>query len=113
MAKGRLTEVEKFFIENNRDLEVKEIADKLGRTEATVKKHLENNPDEAKVKEEPKQVPKGKADQLMGHHKHKSNNKLTAAVMTKAASEVVDEMRKSGRLKKKDQPHIHKPRGEK
>ena len=39
--KGPLTKVEKFYIDNNKNKKVEELAEDLSRTEKAIKKHLD------------------------------------------------------------------------
>ena len=80
---GKLNKVEKFYIENNSDKEVSQIAKDLNRSEASVKKHMKTSP-------RPKHTSEAKssdASSLMGH------NDRGSTVMTPAASELSDETR--------------------
>ena len=80
---GKLNKVEKFYIENNSDKEVSQIAKDLNRSEASVKKHMKASP-------KPKHTSEAKSDDafsLMGH------NDRGSTVMTPAASERSDETR--------------------
>ena len=82
---GKLNKVEKFYIENNEDKEVGEIAKDLNRTEASVKKHVEKSRMEHvdKVQDE-----KSDMSELFGHKEDRG-----VTIMTPAASEIADETR--------------------
>jgi predicted transcriptional regulator len=82
---GKLNKVEKFYIENNEDKEVDEIAKDLNRTEASVKRHIEKSRmghvDEVQDK-------KSDISELFGHKEDRG-----VTIMTPAASEIADETR--------------------
>jgi len=84
---GKITKVEKFYIENNTDKEVGEIAKDLNRTKASVEKHIAKNKtshvDEAQDKKAP-------IRDLFGHKEDRG-----VTIMTPAASETADETRSS------------------
>ena len=94
---GKLNKVEKFYIENNSDKEVSQIAKDLNRSEASVKKHMKTSP-RAKHTSEAKS---SDASSLMGY------NDRGSTVMTPAASELSDETRGSRVSNKKNQTGIH------
>lgn len=87
---GRLTKIEKFYIDNNPDIEASTIAQDLGRTERVVKNRRASNPTEPKghiVKTN--HYPKAETiKDLMGH---KENRGVT--IMSPEASEVADHTR--------------------
>tara|TARA_R100000008_G_C3577865_1_gene166418 strand:+ start:768 stop:1091 length:324 start_codon:yes stop_codon:yes gene_type:complete len=82
---GKLTKVEKFYIENNNDKDVSEIAKDLNRTEASVKKHIEKSRMDHvdKVQDE-----KSDISELFGHKEDRG-----VTIMTPMASELADETR--------------------
>ena len=95
---GKLNKVEKFYIENNSDKEVSQIAKDLNRSEASVKKHMKTSP-------RPKHTSEAKSDDassLMGH------NDRGSTVMTPAASELSDETRGNRLYKNTNHAAIHK-----
>ena len=95
---GKLNKVEKFYIENNSDKEVSQIAKDLNRSEASVKKHMKTSP-------RPKHTSEAKSDDassLMGH------NDRGSTVMTPAASELSDETRGNRLSKNTNHSAIHK-----
>jgi len=113
MAKsGNLTKQEMYYVKQNpENLTIEELAKELDRTPKTVAKHyipLEQKQEEEKQEEE--QKPEPAMFKLMGLHKRGKQN--VATVMTKAASELADNMRSSQiGGSKKIKSAIHKPRG--
>lgn len=109
LRKGKLTETEIYWIENNPDnLSLEEVASKLNRSVKIVKPHYNQQKFTPEVQSnKPKEVPEGiTAGKLMGKHER------GATVSTPAASEVSDEYRKT--MPKKENrlnKHIHKPKG--
>lgn len=91
MAKtGPLGEVEKFYIENKyQEQTVEELAKKLNRPKATVEKHV------AVAREKKLHKTTTKKDNLFASHKG-------STVMTRAASELGDEIRKANKGNKPD-----------
>lgn len=86
---GRLNKVEKFYIENNPDKSVEDLAKDLNRSEAVINKcvneksgsgHLDSVQDE-----------KSTVGELMGHKEDRG-----VTIMTPAASELADETRLDG-----------------
>lgn len=113
---GRLSKAEIFYIKNS-GLSGEELAKELGRSLTAIYKHLpvDRTPkEEVKVEEsaattvpEPKMIPKGQVDKLLGKIKHPhGGDKPIGVVMTPAAAEVSDEFRKQSK-KKLDATHIH------
>ena len=95
---GKLNKVEKFYIENNSDKEVSQIAKDLNRSEASVKKHMKASP-------KPQHTSEAKSDDafsLMGH------NDRGSTVMTPAASELSDSTRGKRLSKNTNHSAIHK-----
>lgn len=88
MAKtGPLGDVEKFYIENkHNELTLEELAKKLNRPKATVEKHVE------KAKSERVHTQEEKPNLFASHR--------GSTVMTQAASELGDEIRKKNRERK-------------
>jgi len=88
MAKtGPLGDVEKFYLENkHQDFTVEQLAKKLNRPKATVEKYIEKARKETIHKQEQK-------ENLFASHRG-------STVMTQAASELGDEIRKQNRERK-------------
>tara|TARA_Y100000593_G_scaffold28444_1_gene56746 strand:+ start:10956 stop:11279 length:324 start_codon:yes stop_codon:yes gene_type:complete len=82
---GKLTKVEKFYIDNNNDKEISEIAKDLNRTEASIKKHKEKSRMDHvdKVQDD-----KSDISELFGHKEDRG-----VTIMTPMASELADETR--------------------
>ena len=83
---GKLTKIEKFYIDNNSDMTVEDIAKDLNRTENAIKKHIGESADTGHVdttREEGSTV-----GDLMGHKEGRG-----VTIMTQAASEMADETR--------------------
>jgi hypothetical protein len=89
MAKtGPLGDVEKFYIENKfQDYTVEQLAKKLNRPKATVEKHVEV------AKEKRLHEPDKGKETLFASHRG-------STVMTRAASELGDEIRRNNKGKK-------------
>lgn len=124
MKKGLLSEVEICFIESKKDvMSAEEIAQKLDRTVNTVKKHIaanlkkaaenlekqieENAANSAKEQEaaavkavDTQSSPIIKFDQLMGR-------KRETVIMTPAASQLSDDLRKINKANKTDTSCLH------
>ena len=96
---GKLNKVEKFYIENNSDKDVSEIAKDLNRSEASVKKHMKTTPREKHTSEIRSEET---ASDLMGR------NDRGSTVMTPAASELSDSTRGRRISKNKNHSAIHK-----
>ena len=101
---GKLTKVEKFYIENNTEKDTGEIAKDLNRTKASVEKHLAK---EGLSHVDSNQEEKAPISELFGHKEDRG-----VTIMTPAASEVSDETRGS-RVNKSNRHqnaiHIIKP----
>ncbi len=101
---GKLTKIEKFYIENNTEKDADEIAKDLNRTKASVEKHLakQGSSHVDSIQEE-----KPPISELFGHKKDRG-----VTIMTPAASEVADETRQ-GRVNQSSRHqnaiHIIKP----
>jgi len=120
VKKGRLNEVEKFFIVNNKEeMSVEMLAEKLDRTVELVQKCLDTIPkkkksnvvvEEQPVEADPPKKPESPIFKLMGRHER--NGQKVATVMTRAASEYADSTRPQ-RLEQKQslKNAIHKPKG--
>ena len=78
--KGPLTKIDKFYLDNNLDGNVKELAEDLNRTQKFIRSYVETN----RTKEQPAPV-----GDLMGHHQQRDG----ITVMTPTASEISDELR--------------------
>ena len=96
---GKLTKVEKFYIENNTDKTAEEIAKDLNRAKQSVDKHIKNL-DRSSHTSEAKSDPD--VSGLMGH---KQGSGVT--IMTPAASERGDATRSSRTSKSRHQNAIH------
>ena len=89
--RGKLNKVELFYIDNNADKSVADLAKDLNRSEASIKKHTQVQDDKSNI------------GQLMGHKEDRG-----VTIMTPAASEVADETRASRiGMSKKHQDAIH------
>ena len=78
--KGPLTKIDKFYLDNNLDGDVKELAEELNRTQKFIRSYVETN----RTEEQPTPV-----GDLMGHHQQRDG----ITVMTPTASEISDELR--------------------
>ena len=87
---GRLTKVEKFYIENNTDKSAEDIAKDLNRSKSTVTKHLGDSRDTGHVDSVKDPDLNHTVGDLMGHKEDRG-----VTVMTPAASELADETRSS------------------
>ena len=96
---GKLNKVEKFYIENNSDKEVSQIAKDLNRSEASVNKHMKTLP---RVKHTSEAKSDDAVSDLMGR------NDRGSTVMTPAASELSDSTRGRRISKNKNHSAIHK-----
>jgi hypothetical protein len=111
MAKkrGKLSEVEKYYIVNHKDVPLSALAEQLNRTEDAIQKVLDEvkvvtEPEVTKT-DEPEDLFKLRAGDFIAHNRE-------ATVMTAVASEIGDENRPKGsRLTDKMKNAIHKPRG--
>ena len=83
---GKLTKVEKFYIDNNTDKTVEEIAKDLNRTENAVNKYISESTDTGHV--DTARDEKSTVGELMGHKEDRG-----VTIMTPAASELADETR--------------------
>ena len=90
---GRLTKVEKFYIENNTDKSVKDLSKDLNRSESIVTKHLGEGRDTGHLDNVKDPDSNNIVGDLMGHKEDRG-----VTVMTPAASELADATRPS-RLK--------------
>ena len=91
---GKITKIEKFYIENNLEKTVEDLAADLDRSVSFVKKHSKANTGS---------VDKTTIGELMGHKEGRG-----VTIMTSAASEVADETRASRyNISKKHQDAIH------
>ena len=84
---GRITKVEQFYLDNNSDLGVSDLAKDLNRSVSFVKKHTKKT-DTGHV--DTAQEKKTSMDELFGHKEGRG-----VTVMTPAASEVADDTRSS------------------
>jgi len=96
---GKITKIEKFYIENNLEKTVEDLATDLNRSVSFVKKH--SKVDTGSVDEV--QDEKSKIGDLMGHKEGRG-----VTIMTPAASEVADATRSNRvNVSKKHQNAIH------
>jgi ElaB/YqjD/DUF883 family membrane-anchored ribosome-binding protein len=114
MAK-KLTIVEDFYVRNNPDgLSASELSKRLNKPLDAVQKVLDEVAEENKAKEEADKA-KRRGDthfrQVMGRTTG-TGKKGKVAIMTQAASEVTDEMRKNAKKNNKNPSHIYKPYAE-
>ena len=98
---GKLTKIEKFYIDNNTDKDAEQIAKDLNRTKSSVNKHIQttnklSHTSEAKSKS-------SNVSDLMGHKEGRG-----VTIMTPAASELSDETRPSRTTKARHHDAIHK-----
>ena len=101
--KGPLTKAEKFYINNNEGMDIKELSEDLYRSEKIVKEHLEANPP---VKEEASEEEKSlKVGKLMARKKERG-----VTTMTPQASMLSDDKRSSYKSKRinRHSQSIHK-----
>ena len=95
--RGKLNKVELFYIDNNADKSVADLAKDLNRSEALIKNRAHSGHID-KVQDD-----KSNIGQLMGHKEDRG-----VTIMTPAASEVADETRASRiGMSKKHQDAIH------
>ena len=97
--KGKLTKVEKFYIENNQNKDLKEVAKDLDRTLASVTKYSESLVDTKHVTKTRDNEEQSSVSDLMGRKEDRG-----VTIMTQAASELSDE----GRSKRKQQSSKYK-----
>ena len=86
MKKGPLSEIEKFYIENNRGESVSVVAGKLNRSEKIVKEFLDTLPEPATVSEPTKLKVRSKTLAMMTPRTG-NDNKMHGAIMTQAAAD--------------------------
>ncbi len=99
-AAKKLTEVDKFYINGNRDKSAAELAKILSHKEVTVKKYLDENP---LVVEPVVEVPPKMSDFVeMTCPKDNEGKSRGIAILTHAASEVADASRKTGKTRHGD-----------
>lgn len=111
MKRGRLSKVEKYYIEGNTNLPITELAEALDRGEDIVQKHINSIKPPTQSTTQPKEnvdEDEPKFFKLMGRKKRGEQN--VATVMTPAASEHADSTRSQRVMNKKLQQAIHKPR---
>ena len=96
---GKITKVEKFYIDNNPSLDASDLAKDLNRSVAFVEKHIKKvDTGHVDVAQEKKS-----ASELFGHKEDRG-----VTIMTPAASEVADETRSSRiNISSKHQNAIH------
>tara|TARA_Y100001963_G_scaffold117657_1_gene163726 strand:- start:1248 stop:1538 length:291 start_codon:yes stop_codon:yes gene_type:complete len=76
--KGPLSKAEKFYIENHRDLELKELCKDLDRAQSTIEKFLSGLP---------------QAEKTTRLYDQFARNEKGSTVMTQNAAEIADELR--------------------
>tara|TARA_A100001201_G_scaffold123357_1_gene107243 strand:- start:303 stop:602 length:300 start_codon:yes stop_codon:yes gene_type:complete len=81
--KGPISKIESFYIDNNRDKDIAEIAVDLDRSVSSIEKYLKKN-----VTEAPRQTSVKAGDQF-------ARNDRGSVVMTENASQMSDERRKT------------------
>ena len=81
--KGPISKIESFYIDNNRDKDIAEIAVDLDRSVASIEKYLKKN-----VTEAPRQTSVKAGDQF-------ARNDRGSVVMTENASQMSDAVRKT------------------
>jgi hypothetical protein len=81
--KGPISKIESFYIDNNRDKDIAEIAVDLDRSVSSIEKYLKKNATEA-----PRQTSVKAGDQF-------ARNDKGSVVMTENASQISDEKRKT------------------
>ena len=83
---GKITKIEKFYIENNPNLDAGDLAKDLNRSVTFVKKHIKKaDTSHVDTAQEEKTI-----NELFGHKEDRG-----VTIMTPAASEVADETRQS------------------
>tara|TARA_R100001377_G_scaffold44302_2_gene25225 strand:+ start:1832 stop:2155 length:324 start_codon:yes stop_codon:yes gene_type:complete len=102
MAKktGKLTKIEKFYIENNSEKDADEMATDLNRTKSAVSKHIKSMHDTGHVSEA--KDPSSQVGDLMGH---KDSRGVT--IMTPAASQLSDETKSKSKSASRHENAIH------
>lgn len=98
MKKGPLSNEEKSYIEENLEMDVKELAESMDRSVKLVKAHVDKQPAQ---KPEPKED--SKTMQLLAR-----NAERGVVVMTESASSHFDENRTRSKLPKRYEGMIHK-----
>ena len=100
---GRLTKVEKFYIDNNLEMSVSDVAKDLNRTEKIVEKHRPSDDPSKGHITKANHYPKTKTmNDLMGHKESRG-----VTIMTPEASQIADETR-AKRLSKMNIADRHK-----
>jgi len=97
---GKLTKIEKFYIENNSDKSVADLAKELNRSENSVKKYSDSVKKDSHVADA--KSSDAQISSLMGHEEGRG-----VTVMTPAASELSDDTRGARVSNKKSQTGIH------
>ena len=100
---GPLNRVEKFYIDNHSDRDVKELAEDLNRNQKIISKYLDSKPETTHTSQaQDKKKEKVIAGELFGHKEGRG-----VTVMTPAASETADAS-KSTTLNPHNSSCIHK-----
>tara|TARA_Y100000034_G_C6809771_1_gene363839 strand:- start:654 stop:983 length:330 start_codon:yes stop_codon:yes gene_type:complete len=93
--KGPLTKVEKFYIDNNKNKKVEELAEDLSRTEKAIKKYL----DATAQPDDNNHIAKAKSDSPTAGDMMIKNERYGVSIMTQEASMNGDESKsKSSQL---------------
>tara|TARA_B100000029_G_scaffold480239_1_gene528065 strand:- start:1175 stop:1504 length:330 start_codon:yes stop_codon:yes gene_type:complete len=80
--KGPLTKVEKFYIDNNKNKKIEELAEDLSRTKKTIKKYLDTIVDSS----EASHIAKAKSDSPTAGDMMLKNERYGVSIMTQEAS---------------------------
>lgn len=100
---GKLTKIEKFYIDNNLDMSVSDLAKDLNRTETIVEKHRPSSDTPQGHITKANHYPKTKTvNDLMGHKESRG-----VTIMSPEASQIADETR-AKRLSKMNIADRHK-----
>ena len=101
---GPLNRVEKFYIDNHSDKNVKDIAEDLNRNQKVISKYLDSKPEtEHTSKAQDEQKETMIAGELFGHKEGRG-----VTVMTPAASETADAAKADSSQKANNSAFIHR-----
>ena len=102
--RGPLNRVEKFYIDNHSDKDVKDIAEDLNRNQKIISKYLGSKPEtEHTSKAQDEQKKTVIAGELFGHKEGRG-----VTVMTPAASETADAAKSSSSQRPNNSAFIHR-----
>ena len=102
--RGPLNRVEKFYIDNHSDKDVKDIAEDLNRNQKIISKYLDSKPEaEHTSKAQDEQKETVIAGELFGHKEGRG-----VTVMTPAASETADAAKANSSQKANNSAFIHR-----